>query len=437
MERGRRIGRCWVFHELARGGMASVHFGRLVGDRGFSRLVAVKMVRADRGLSSHAARGLEAEARIGARIQHPNVVPIFDVVGDEREIGLVMEYVHGLPVAELRSEQSVGFWAAIVHDALLGLHASHEATDATGRALGLVHRDVSPQNVLVGVDGIARLMDFGIARGARSEAATESGAVKGKTWYMSPEQRRGLPLTRQADVFSAGVMLAEMVTGMTPSGDAATWQASIVSSIDDEAIRDVARTATASDPRKRFASAAEMADALSKACIMQPRAEVGRTVATLGADVLEVRADLARAVEAVELEPSSPADETATITYVPPVEKRGRRGLAIAALGVLSCAAIVVVAVMSVKPTAAATTPAQVVAADSAPRAPTYEPPSASVAVSPPAVSPEPIPTTAKHVLRRAARKQSEAPSPPKPDCDPPFRVDANGTKHFIAACLE
>src|SRR3954471_22193666 len=145
----RRYGRYLVFEEFARGGMASVHLGRLVADRGFSRLVAVKMLSADRAASSFYTRALEDEARIASRVRHPNVVQPLDVVAEQGDVLYVMEYVHGVSLSDLLDEaRSAGHGLsrevsiAVMLDILSALHAAHEAKDETGRALGVVHRDV-------------------------------------------------------------------------------------------------------------------------------------------------------------------------------------------------------------------------------------------------------------------------------------------------------
>src|SRR5580704_4176495 len=167
------IGRYAIYDEIASGGMASVHFGRFAGASGFARTVAIKRAH------PHLAREPEFvlmfldEARLAARIRHPNVVATIDVLSTPNDLALVMEYVHGESLWRLiRSAQEQGeraplpIAAAILIDTLHGLHAAHEATDEQGAPLGIVHRDVSPQNILVGADGISRLVDFSIAKAA-------------------------------------------------------------------------------------------------------------------------------------------------------------------------------------------------------------------------------------------------------------------------------
>src|SRR5580700_11191148 len=214
------VGRYALHHEIASGGMATVHIGRLLGPVGFARTVAIKR------LHPHLARNPEFvamfldEARLAARIRHPNVVSTLDVVATEGELFVVMEYVPGDSLARLlfaakeRSERvPLSVAASIMVDMLHGLHAAHEASDERGQPLNLVHRDVSPHNVLVGTDGAAHLIDFGVAKATGRAQVTREGQLKGKLAYMAPEQLGGSPVDRRADVFGASVVLWEMLTG--------------------------------------------------------------------------------------------------------------------------------------------------------------------------------------------------------------------------------
>lgn len=215
----RIVGRYAVYHEIAAGGMATVHLGRQLGHPEMARTVAIKC------LHPHFAKDREFvsmfldEARLAARIQHPNVVPTIDVVATGGELFLVMEYVRGEALSKLvrlarKRKEPIPprIAASIMCGFLLGLHAAHEATDEHGAPLGLIHRDVSPQNVLVGGDGVARVMDFGIAKAAGRLQVTMEGQVKGKLAYMPPEQVSGKPLTRVADVYASAVVMWETLT---------------------------------------------------------------------------------------------------------------------------------------------------------------------------------------------------------------------------------
>jgi serine/threonine-protein kinase len=221
IERTQVVGRYALHGEIASGGMAVVYLGKLLGPVGFSRPVAIKRMHRSLARDPNLRDGFIDEARLASRIRHPNVVPMIDVVDQNDELLLVMEYVHGESLNELlraarrRGERvPLRVALAIIAGVLHGLHAAHEATSETGAPLNIVHRDVSPQNVLVGVDGVPRVLDFGIARAAvRTLQNTGEGIIKGKLAYMAPEQLGGVPVDRRADVFSASVLLWEMLAG--------------------------------------------------------------------------------------------------------------------------------------------------------------------------------------------------------------------------------
>src|SRR5258708_2848873 len=200
--------------------MASVHFGRFAGPGGFARTVAVKRMHPHLAKDPDFALMFVDEARTAARIRHPNVVATLDVLTASGELLIVMEYVHGESLGALmrlaaarKSRIPPPVACALVTDVLLGLHAAHEATDDHGQPLGIVHRDVSPENVLVGADGTARVLDFGVAKAVGRLQVTREGQIKGKIPYMSPEQVRGHALGRATDIFSASAVLWEMLAG--------------------------------------------------------------------------------------------------------------------------------------------------------------------------------------------------------------------------------
>jgi len=216
-----RVGRYELLVRIAQGGMGVVYLARARGAGGFERLVALKLTHAHLREEAHWSRELIEEAKLAAGIRHPNVVPVLDVDDDPEGTYLVMEYVEGDSLSGLLRHAGQGDgWSIpipialrILSDALEGLHAAHELRDAKGALVGLVHRDFSPHNVLVGTDGISRLTDFGVAKAATRVASTKSGAIKGKVGYMSPEQVRGRPLDRRSDVWAAGVVAWELFAG--------------------------------------------------------------------------------------------------------------------------------------------------------------------------------------------------------------------------------
>ena len=215
------IDRYAIYDAIAAGGMATVHLGRLIGPAGFLRTVAVKRLHAHLAGDSEFTAMLLDEARVAARIQHPNVVSTLDVVVSGSEILLVMDYVRGESLSRLSKRArereelpSPRIVVAILAGALEGLHAAHEAVNERGQPLELIHRDVSPQNVLVGADGVTRVLDFGIAKAEGRVSSTQDGKIKGKILYMPPEQLAAEPVTRTADIYAVGVMLFEVLTNV-------------------------------------------------------------------------------------------------------------------------------------------------------------------------------------------------------------------------------
>jgi eukaryotic-like serine/threonine-protein kinase len=305
----RLIGRYLLFGEIAAGGMATVHFGRLSGVGGFSRTVAIKRLHPQYAQDPEFVAMFLDEARLAARIRHPNVVPTLDVIANEGELFLVLEYVQGESLARLlRSVRGMMTFAdtrvlaTIMAGVLHGLNAAHEAVSEQGEPLNIVHRDVSPQNILVGVDGVARLLDFGVARAAGRLQTTRQGQLKGKIPYMSPEQLHNLPVTRQSDAYSAAVVAWEAMTGqrLFVGDNQAALAASVLRdpvrppsqmaphvplSIDRVIMRGLER-----DPARRYASAREMALDLERSAGVAPASEVGAWVESLARDELSRRA---------------------------------------------------------------------------------------------------------------------------------------------------
>jgi serine/threonine-protein kinase len=302
------VGRYALRHEIASGGMAVVHLGRLVGPAGFSRTVAIKR------LHPHLARNPEFvamfldEARLAARIRHPNVVSTLDVVATEGELFVVMEYVPGDSLARLlraasdRGEKTpLSVAASIMVNVLHGLHAAHEACDENGQPLQLVHRDVSPHNVLVGTDGQAHVIDFGVAKAIGRAQVTREGQLKGKLAYMAPEQVKGHKVDRRADVFGAAVVFWEMLTGERLFDGADEGEiygkvvrgevrrpSKVVRGLDRKADSIVLRGLARSVAR-RYETARAMALAIETSLPLATPSQVGHWVETLTADLLAER----------------------------------------------------------------------------------------------------------------------------------------------------
>jgi eukaryotic-like serine/threonine-protein kinase len=214
------VGRYTLYEMIGAGGMAAVYLGRLRAGNGFSRTVAVKRLHPQLALDADFVDMFITEAKLAARIRHPNVVATIDVVHDGPDVLLVMDYVQGESLsALLRRVRQQDQWlpfdivSGIFCGVLAGLQAAHTATQDDGSPLALVHRDVSPENVLVGADGVARVLDFGVAKAAGMSSITKEGTVKGKLAYMAPEQLLGLPVTPCTDLFALSAVLWETLTG--------------------------------------------------------------------------------------------------------------------------------------------------------------------------------------------------------------------------------
>jgi serine/threonine-protein kinase len=298
--------------------MATVHFGRLVGEVGFSRTVAIKCLHAQFSKDPEFKSMFLDEARLCARVRHPNVVPIVDVVALEGELFMVMEYVQGETLARLiRTVRGASkriplrVVSAIMTNALEGLHSAHEAVSEMGEPLGIVHRDVSPQNIIVGVDGVARVLDFGVAKAAGRLQTTRDGQLKGKLPYMAPEQLRGTRIDRRTDVYAAAAVLWEALTGRrlfdaedevvifgkVLEGSVEPPSAVVPSlprSLDDVTLRGLAR-----DPDHRYQTAQEMAIALERAVGVAIPREVGRWVEQNAANSLRKRQERIAEIESV------------------------------------------------------------------------------------------------------------------------------------------
>ncbi len=215
---GSRIGRYVLGRRLAKGGMAELYLAKAVGIGGFEKPCVLKLVLPHLTDDASFVEMFLGEARLAATLDHPNVVHVIDIGEIDGEYFFVMEYMHGRDVRALLRASNPGTLPlaaalTIVHEAAEGLHYVHERRDPTGRFLGLVHRDVSPSNVMVSFDGTVKLVDFGIAKATEMRHATRTGVLKGKVHYMAPEQCEGLALDRRTDVFALGILLYEMTTG--------------------------------------------------------------------------------------------------------------------------------------------------------------------------------------------------------------------------------
>jgi len=220
---GTRLGRYELLVPIARGGMARVWAARLQGQRGFQRIVAIKTILPQFASEPEFERMFLDEARIASGVHHPNVCEIYELGEEQRVLYLVMEWVTGDSFSRVlrasgRTEPIDPRVASrLIADACAGLHSAHELADDSGRQLGVVHRDLSPHNILVTNDGVAKVADFGVAKAlGQLHEATSAGQLKGKISYMSPEQISGSGIDRRSDIFSLGCVLYEATTGDRP-----------------------------------------------------------------------------------------------------------------------------------------------------------------------------------------------------------------------------
>jgi serine/threonine-protein kinase len=280
---GRFVGRYELLHEIATGGMATVFLGRARGAANFERIVALKICHPHLRKDEDFANMFLDEARLAAQIHHPNVVSTVDV-GNDEDLYLVMEYVEGDRLSGLIRTASkkgqrlpLAITTRLMIDVLSGLHAAHELVDQKGDPLHIVHRDVSPQNILVGVNGVAKITDFGIAKAEARATVTREGQVKGKMSYMAPEQLSCRDVDRRADLYAAGVVFWETLTGrrlFRADTDAETLNmvlhgvvpapSSVAPEVPPELDAIIVK-ALQREPGKRFATGAEMADAVENA----------------------------------------------------------------------------------------------------------------------------------------------------------------------------
>jgi serine/threonine-protein kinase len=280
------LGKYRLLRLLATGGMAEVYLARQAGAAGFQKQVCLKRILPHLARDKHFVEMFLNEARVASQLDHPNIVSIFDLGESNGNYFIAMEFIDGpslravaLRAAELNELLPVAEVLRIVSQAAGGLHYAHELPGADGRPLGLVHRDVSPDNLLVHRNGTVKIVDFGIAKAAGSTSNTSTGTLKGKVAYMAPEQLRGEAVDRRADVFSLGVVLYELLAGHRP-WEAPTEVALIARMLGDEpqplteiredatpSLWSVVERALAKDPGQRHQTCQELQADLEQSLI--------------------------------------------------------------------------------------------------------------------------------------------------------------------------
>jgi len=343
---GQTVGRYEFLVPIAQGGMAAVWAARLKGTRGFTKTVAVKTMLPTISDNPHFEQMFLDEAQLASRIRHPNVVEILDLGEQDDLLYLVMEWVDGEPLSSIRriAAKREGIprpiAVKVVQDAAAGLHAAHELKDEHGVQIGLVHRDISPQNILITFDGVVKIVDFGVAKAAgRTVEHTNSGQIKGKPPYMSPEQALGKDIDRRTDVFALGIILYQLTTGKHPfrgENDMITLQ-NIVSDrpiIPPRAydkdypkpLEAVVLRALDRDPDKRYQTAAELEAALDRVfppTVPRVRTEdVGKFVTAMLGDRGEERRTALRDAIRLADERASSAEASGTTGRFPELGTR-------------------------------------------------------------------------------------------------------------------
>lgn len=457
-------GRYALYETLGVGAAAEVHLGVSRGPEVVP--VAIKRLHDRKSRETAAVAGLLDEVRLSRHVVHPNVVRIVDFVSDGEEMLAVMEYVHGEPLSRLLADvkesggrTSVGIATAIVCDVLRGLYAAHVATDADGRPLALVHRDVTPENILVGADGVARLMDFGVAKAQGRLHATKDGGVRGKLAYLAPEQVGG-DVTPRTDLYAVGLVLWEMLTGervitgetepellvkaMDPSIEPPSTRAAQVSPRLDA----VVMRALCKEPEGRFADANAQADAIEDAARpLASTAEVSAWVRVHGGARLAARDANVRAMLAAETASSHalPRGGVATAAAAAASAPDRARGFAVMAFAMLAVLAVglwwraapepavapALEATVAPPVLASAVAPVPVAVAQPAVVAATVTATATATTAAVTPDVPEPRrPAPAASARRPAARANA-------PSCDPPWVLDANGIKRYDPACVK
>ncbi len=310
---GYKLDRYELLCPIAEGGMASVWVARQRGKHGFEKLVAIKTILPKFASDVRFQEMFLDEARIASRIEHANVAQIFDL-GEENEIlYLAMEYVEGDALSKLNRacqrkglKIPTGVLLRVLSDTCAGLHEAHEMRDPSGRPLEIVHRDVSPHNILVSTKGTAKLIDFGIATArSRAGAETSSGVLKGKIQYMAPEQALGQRLDRRADIWAVGAILYTLLTGKPPfegENPLATLHLlgsgrppmPLPSSV-HPAISTIVRRALSFAADHRYATASDLRDAIERAMTAAQCTTTASEVAAFAAAHLSDRIEKRRA----------------------------------------------------------------------------------------------------------------------------------------------
>jgi len=333
------LGRYTLLRRLATGGMAEIYLAKVGGAGGFEKLVAIKRVHPVRVATGSPAASLSEEAKLSVELMHPNIVRTFDLGRADGTDFIVMEYVEGYDtqhVIDSLGQMGTGFpielAAHVIAQVCRGLDHAHRQLDQNGRPAGIVHRDVSPQNILLSVSGEVKIADFGIAKTNARRSDPESRVVKGKYFYMSPEQTWAAPLDGRSDVFSTGVVLWELLCGRrlhdAPDVRSLLERVRLADVPPPSSVRPdvpasldaIVERATGRHPGERFASAGSMADALDAYLASGPTVYAGDAIRALLAE-LPARAEVSAPTPSSSLPQTR--DRVATVSAFSPASQSG------------------------------------------------------------------------------------------------------------------
>jgi hypothetical protein len=322
-ETQRDVGPYVILGELARGALTTVHVGRLRATAGLARTVALQELHAEYAEDPAFTAIVADEARRAARAEHKNLTPMLDVLQEAGGFFLVAQYIHGEALSHLlraAAKKRVPIprrvFITVMAGVLHGLHAAHEARSDSGEVLGVVHGDVSPQNILLGADGVPRVFGFWVAKALRVDLDPGERALPSKLAYTSPEQLSGSAIDRRADIYAVGVMLWEGLTGqrLFDTRSSANREAVLAQKLSGtiappsqlvpstpKGLDDIVLKALATSPDDRYATASEVALALEQAVPPAEAKQIGDWVSQVAGDILQARADLVAEVERAEV----------------------------------------------------------------------------------------------------------------------------------------
>jgi eukaryotic-like serine/threonine-protein kinase len=450
---GAMIGRYRLIVLVGRGGMGEVWKARLDGARGIAQSFAVKLLRADLVGSEEHRTALVEEARVASQLRSPNIAQLVELVEENDRLALVLEWVDGTSLSKLLVEGPLPLGVAlrIAADVCAGLHAAHELTDLRGQNLELVHRDISPQNVLLDRNGCTKVVDFGIAKSKGRLLPDTVTGIKGKLAYMSREQAGGEVLDRRADVYSVGVVLYEILTGRLPfeaSNELAALSALLtraqprpLSPSVPSSVAAILRRALSHERERRFSSALEMRNAIEAA--MVDLSVPTDTVAVAQVIAAGLPLESARVLPGIPSDPAGvrPISEPPVAPSLPPQKRRSP----VVMMSILMSSVAVALLVVA--------SPAAFPSSVNEPRTHrTVEPIERTRADDWRGVEPHLFtgsPSSPHHEPTRVAPNAALAPSSlpasealpvAKPTaeshCDPPYVVDANGHRQYRTECF-